>query len=176
MDASGGADEFETLLRPQLDRLYRLAYRLTGSVSDAEDLVQDVLVKLYPRRTELSSIADLAPWLGRVLYNQFVDQTRRYRSQRLKVVVDSDAPGADWTAPEPTPEQEALRSFDISQVRSALRKLSEDHRVALLLHDGEGYSLQEIQTVTGVPVGTLKSRLHRGRARLRDLLAEEGTD
>jgi len=69
-------DAFETLLRPHLDALYRLAYRFTGNPADAEDLVQDVLIKLYPRRAELASIERLRPWLARVLYRQFVDKSR----------------------------------------------------------------------------------------------------
>jgi len=68
---------FEDLLRPQVEYLYRLAWRFTGSVADAEDLVQDVLIKLFPRTQELLEIEKLRPWLARVLYNQFVDSVRR---------------------------------------------------------------------------------------------------
>jgi len=170
------AAEFEVLIRPHLDRLYRLAYRLTLTVADAQDLVQDVLTKLYPRRDELSSINDLSPWLSRVLYNQFVQQTRRYRSQRMRVVLEGDGDPMDSLAgPGEDPADGALRSFDITEVRSALGKLSEEHRTVLLMHDAEGYKLKEIQTITGVPVGTVKSRLHRARARLRELLTADGT-
>ncbi len=176
MSGDPTAAEFETLIRPHLDRLYRLAYRLTLTVADAQDLVQDVLVKLYPRRDELSSIDDLTPWLSRVLYNQFVQQTRRYRSQRFRVVLETDGDPMDSLAgPGEDPAEEALRSFDISEVRSALGRLSEDHRTVLLMHDAEGYKLQEIQIITGISVGTIKSRLHRARARLRELLTADGT-
>ena len=77
---------FENLLRPHVDRLYRLAFRLTNNVTDAEDLVQEVLIKAYERHAELTSIAALGPWLGRVLYNRFVDDTRRYARRRLQTV------------------------------------------------------------------------------------------
>src|SRR5262245_14231916 len=68
---------FERLMRPHLRRLHRLAYRLTGSAADAEDLLQDVLIRLFERANELSSIADLSPWTSRVLYNRYVDSRRR---------------------------------------------------------------------------------------------------
>ena len=170
------AAEFEALIRPHLDRLYRLAYRLTSTTPDAQDLVQDVLVKLYPRRDELSSINDLTPWLSRVLYNQFVQQTRRYRSQGLRVVPESDGDPMDSLAgPAEDPAEVAQRAFDITEVQVALTKLSEEHRTVLLMHDAEGYKLHEIQTITGTPLGTLKSRLHRARARLREVISPDGT-
>lgn len=176
MSGDPTAAEFEALIRPHLDRLYRLAYRLTLTVADAQDLVQDVLLKLYPRRDELSSINDLNPWLSRVLYNQFVQQTRRYRSQRLRIVPEGDGDPMDrLVGPSEDPAAGALRSFDITAVQVALGKLSEKHRTVLLMHDAEGYKLKEIQTITGIPVGTVKSRLHRARARMRELLNADGT-
>ena len=174
MSSSDNHASFEQTLRPHLERLYRLAYRLTGHRPEAEDLVQDVLTKLFCRGDELSSIDDLSPWLGRVLYNQFVDNRRRYR-KRLRLVEnarESADPFEAIASDVASPEDEADRALDISRLQSALEQLSEDHRTVVLLHDTEGYKLAEIQRFTGVPVGTLKSRLHRARARLRELLAE----
>ena len=174
--SSEHAEAFEGLIRPYLSRLYRLAFRLTGTVADAEDLVQDVLVKLYARRAELSSIEELSPWLGRVLYNQFVDAQRRSKRRRLSLV-DTDAydHSATQDSPASDPQAQTEQSLDISRLHEALQSLSEEHRTVVLLHDAEGYTLTEIQRVTGVPVGTLKSRLHRARARLREILREHGT-
>jgi len=175
-DESGG---FAALLRPHLERLYRLAFRLTGTRSDAEDLLQNVLLKLYERRDELSSISDLAPWLGRVLYNRFVDDARKNARRRL-TAIDPDSlatsavtGGCDCDNFEP--ESIAATEFAITQVQRALAALSIDHRTVLLMHDAEGYKLEQIQSITGIPVGTLKSRLHRARSRLRDLLEIDGT-
>lgn len=169
---------FENALSPHLDRLYRLAYRLTGTQSDAQDLVQEVLIKLYERRDELSSIADLGPWLGRVLYNRFIDEQRRYQARRLRVV--ENTPGGpdavdQVAADAPGPEGELQRALDISRVAGALAQLSLEHRTVLLLHDAEGYKINEIHMVTGIPAGTIKSRLHRARARLREILDADGT-
>lgn len=169
---------FEQLIRPHLRRLYRLALRLTSSAADAEDVLQDVLIALYRRRDELTRIADLRPWLGRVLYNRFVDHRRRHRRQHLQVVdahAGADAAGQPLESiPADTcdVEGEAGRALDIRRVQQALEQLSEEHRNVLMLHCAEGYSLEEIQGITGIPVGTLKSRLHRARARLRQLLGE----
>lgn len=162
---------FEQLIRPHVRHLYRLAFRLTGNTADAEDVLQDVLIALYQRRDELTSIADLRPWLGRVLYNRFVDSRRRNRSRRLHVVdtIENLPPSETDT------EGEAHSQLDIRRVQHALQQMSDEHRHLLLLHCAEGYSLEEIQGITDTPIGTLKSRLHRARARLRQLLGGEGT-
>ena len=163
-------ESFATTLKPHLPKLFRLACRLTPTKADAEDLFHDVLVKLFSRRTELTSIRELAPWLGRVLYNQFVDDVRRYGRQPVKLVGTSD-PVEELADPDTDP----TRSLQQAELSAALQKLSEDHRTVLVLHDVEGYTLKEIAELFDTPEGTLKSRLHRARARLRELLSKEGT-
>ena len=173
------AGGFADLLRPHMDRLYRLAYRLTGAKSDAEDLLQDVLLKLYERRDELSSISDLSPWLGRVLYNRFIDDARKLARKRLTAIdPDSLGPSAidcECDCEAGQPDVIAESEFAITLVKEALAALSIEHRTVLLMHDADGYKLHEIQSITGISLGTLKSRLHRARARLRGLLEAEGT-
>jgi RNA polymerase sigma-70 factor (ECF subfamily) len=167
--------EFAALVRPHVSGLYRLAFRFTGNVADAEDLVQDVLIKVHERSAELTSMPALKPWLGRVLYNQFVDHTRRYARRRLSTVplvtaagVHQDAAGV--ASELGRPEQDLEQEFDKRRLSAALAELGLEHRAVLLMHDAEGYKLEEIQLITGVPIGTLKSRLHRARARLREIL------
>jgi RNA polymerase sigma-70 factor (ECF subfamily) len=169
------ANAFSDLLRPHLDRLYRLAFRLTGSKSDAEDLLQNVLLKLYERRDELSSISDLGPWLGRVLYNRFVDDARKHARKRLTAIDPDSLASGSFDCGPGEPDRFAEMEFSITQVQACLAALSIEHRTVLLMHDAEGYKLEEIQAITGVALGTLKSRLHRARARLRGLLEAEGT-
>ena len=166
-------DRFTSILSPRLDRLYRLSFRLTNRRADAEDLLQDVLTKLFEQRRELSSIRDLAPYLGRVLYNHFIDDRRRYGRQPLRLA-DSTA-ALDALVDEGGPESGAVQLQQRRGLERALARLSEEHRIVVLLADAEGYSLPEIESLTEVPVGTLKSRLHRARSRLRELLAEHGT-
>lgn len=167
-------DGFTGLITPHLDRLYRLAYRLAGRRADAEDLLQDVLYKLYERRAELSSIRDLVPYLGRVLYNQFIDDRRRYGRLPIKLVDATDV-AMIGDAPARGPEAQAAQAQVDARVTRAIARLSEEHRVVVLLADSEGYSLPEIEALTGVALGTLKSRLHRARARLREMLESDGT-
>jgi RNA polymerase sigma factor (sigma-70 family) len=168
---------FEDLLRPQVDYLYRLAWRFTGSVADAEDLVQDVLIKLFPRTDELLDIERLRPWLARVLYRQFVDSVRRQaRSPIVELAQGAepeDNPLDAMPALNDGPEGEAERSGLRERLLRALDRLNAEQRAVVTMHDVEGYSLEELETMLETPLGTLKSRLHRARQRLRALLPME---
>ena len=168
-------DRFEALVRPEVERLYRLAYRLADTRQDAEDLVQEVLVTAFQQREELARIEALGPWLGRVLYNRFVDQHRRFERQRLSIVGQYAASDSQREAADPSAADPAVEALDLRTLRAALAELSLEHRAVLLMHDSEGYKLYEIQAITGIEIGTLKSRLHRARARLRDILTARGT-
>ena len=164
---------FETLLRPHLERLYRLAYRLAGSKPEAEDLFQDVLLKAFVRLDDLLDIREPGAWLCRVMYNHFIDNRRRFARARLVSVEECQLPGrsVESLPGDLDPVRDAERLDNIMQLDRALATLSDEHRLVVLLHDTEGYKLEEIHQITGVPVGTIKSRLHRARARLREILA-----
>jgi RNA polymerase sigma-70 factor (ECF subfamily) len=168
---------FERLVRPHFDRLYRLAWRLAGQKAEAEDLFQELLVKAYGMLDELVEIDDPGSWLSRVMYNLFIDERRRFARQRLHVVEEGQLGGAglDGFAGTENPVTDNEQREKIASLDSALAKLSDEHRIVVLLHDTEGYKLTEIEALTGTPVGTLKSRLHRARARLRQILVADGT-
>jgi len=161
--------QFELLLRPHLKPMYRLAYRLTGKPEDAEDLVQDVLLKLFPRLDEMKTIEKLSPWLSRVLYRQFVDKYRQQQRQALNLA-DEDIEEEQLADPETILGPEGMANSDITLdlISQAMAKLNEDQRQLILLHDVEGYSLPELQDMLDVPLGTLKSRLSRARGQLRE--------
>jgi len=169
---------FEALLRPHLDRLYRLAWRLAGAKPEAEDLFQDVLVKAFARLDDLARVREPAAWLCRVMYNHFIDDRRRFARARLISVDEAQLPGqsVESTPGDHDPARDAERLDDAMRLERALAELSDEHRLVVLLHDAEGYKLQEIQAITGSPLGTVKSRLHRARARLREILAAHGTN
>lgn len=171
------AELFERLLKPHMGRLYRFAYVLTRSTPNAEDLFQDVLTKVFGRLDELAALRDPAPWLRRVLYNQFIDNQRRYARRRLHSVTEAElGDGALEALPGNADTAAAAdRIGELDALERALASLSDEHRTVVLLHDVEGHKLDEIQDITGVPVGTVKSRLHRARGRLRELLRKEGT-
>lgn len=169
---------FEALVRPHLKPLYRVAYRMTGRHEDAEDLIQELLTKLYPRRKELLEVEHLRPWLIRVMYRLFIDQHRRQSRSPVHLAVDNSSDADAYDPLDNLPSQDGdpeSLTEDAARTRLllvAVERLSEDHRSVLSLHDIEGYTLEEMQIILECPIGTLKSRLHRARARLRDLLDE----
>ncbi len=177
MSATDNTLAFERLVRPHFDRLFRLAWRLTGSKADGEDLFQELLIRAFGKLNELVGVDQPGSWLCRVMYNLFVDERRRFARQRMHTVDEGHLPG-DGLAGLPGPDDPAYDRQRIEQLRGldkALAQLSDEHRLVVLLHDAEGYKLAEIQELTGTPVGTVKSRLHRARARLRDILTADGT-
>jgi RNA polymerase sigma factor (sigma-70 family) len=174
------AVEFERLLRVHVPALYRSAYRWTGAVDRAEDLVQQLLVRLYPRLEELRALDQLRPWALRVMYRIFVDQLRRERASPVQFgadpLADAELPsGADdaWLDPGPGPVELTEQELTQERLLRAWERLGEEHRMVLSLHDVEDYTLPELAQIMDIPLGTLKSRLHRARARLRELLAAE---
>lgn len=166
-------NSFEALLEPHVAYLYRLAYRFCGDRDDAEDLVQDLLTKLYRRAEELGRLEQLRPWLARVLYRMYVDRCRSLaRSPVLRPAAEaSDAD--DYLHPGPGPEGAAEQDDLQDRLGRALTKLNPDQRAVVILHDIEGYTLVELQHVMEVPLGTLKSRLNRAHAHLRTELQNE---
>ncbi len=167
------ASSFDGLVRPHITYLYRLAYRFCGNQEDAEDLVQDLLTKLYPRRKELEIIEKLRPWLVTSLYRMFVDGTRRKKRSPLELI-DNEATFYETVANTATmPDQDLAADQRIDKIQAAFQRLSEDHRVLMTLHDIEGYRLVELEKILDVPVGTLKSRIHRARARMREMLESD---
>jgi len=168
---------FEKLVQPHFDRLYRLAFRLTGRKAEAEDLFQELLIKAYSKLDDLVAIDEPGSWLSRVMYNLFIDERRRFARQRMHTVEEGFLPGDGLEGFPGTdnPEADHRRYEQLKQLDTALAQLSDNHRVIVLLHDTEGYKLEEIHTLMGIPVGTVKSRLHRARARLREILTQGGT-
>lgn len=170
------AKDFDRLVEPHLRGLYRFARRLTGNPSDAEDLVQDVMVKLYPRTQELKEIEDLRPWLNRVLYRQFVDRNRKEKRRREQSLTDMAGDEDPNTVMErfsgdqlgPLADMEAGRARQL--VTEALDQLSPDQRALIVMYDIEGWPQEDIAAVLDVAVGTIKSRLSRCRARLREIM------
>jgi RNA polymerase sigma-70 factor (ECF subfamily) len=176
MKRDDDSDDFMRLVRPHYERLYRLAWRLAGP-AEAEDLFQELMVKAITNLKRLAEIDEPGPWLARMLYNLFVDQHRRSARSRL-VLVDEGRLGAEGLAGFAGSADPARDSNDRQLARileSALAALSEEHRIVLFLHDADGYTLQEIHELTGTPVGTVKSRLHRARLRIREILESDGT-
>lgn len=161
---------FERAVGPDMDHLRRLATRLTGSPDDAEDLLQDLMLRLQPRMEEVVLLEKPRPWLSRVLYRLFVDEWRRRRSgPGIDGGVDPDDAATDDLDPENAFEQGLTRA----RLQVALDRLPAFQRELVIMHDVEGYTLVEVAEITSTPTGTLKSRLHRARSALRAGLAGE---
>jgi RNA polymerase sigma-70 factor (ECF subfamily) len=149
-------------------RVYRLSYRLTGNVYDAEDLTQEVFVRVF-RSLSTYTPGTFEGWLHRITTNLFLDQVRRKKRIRF------DALAEDADARMPGREPDPSRAFDDNHldddVQAALDALPPDFRAAVVLCDIEGLTYEEIAATLGIKLGTVRSRIHRGRAQLRDALA-----
>lgn len=176
---SSQSKRFDRLVLPYMRGMYNFAYRLTGQQQDAEDLVQDVIVKLYPRLEELEGIEQLRPWLNRVLYRHFIDQVRRKGRRADRPVSDVAEPEQQATFLDSYAADMPELAEQISTERlkpimdSVIQELSPDLRTLMLLHDVDGWSQEDIARVLEIPVGTVKSRVHRCRAALRKKLLEK---
>ena len=168
---------FEKLVQPHFDRLWRLAFRLTGRRAEAEDLFQELLIKAFSKLDDLVTIDEPGSWLSRIMYNLFIDEQRRFARTRMHVVHEGFLPGdgLDGFAGPEDPARDTERFEKLKALDAALTQLGDEHRIIVLLHDTEGYKLAEIQELMNIPIGTVKSRLHRARARLREILSDSGT-
>ena len=180
--------EFEVLMQRTYSRVYSAAYRMMGNASDAEDLTQEAFVRVWAAFDRYDRSRPFEGWLFRILSNLAIDRWRRASGANL---CSLDAENGSWSGSRYTgrsggegrglplmacladervgamPEQSFLRSETGRKVRRALSALPGDYRKAVLLADVQGYSYEEIAQRVGCPVGTIRSRLHRGRQLLR---------
>lgn len=171
---NGKRDLFHALLKPHIEILYRMAYRWTQSQADAEDLVQDILVRLAHRVDDMQQVDMLRPWLVKVLYHRYVDLYRRQTSSPIERERESWQPDNETFASRLhtiADDHDAIEQLEMQQILAmALGQLDEGHRDVVLLHDMEGYTALEVAEILDINVGTVKSRLHRAREKLKNLL------
>ncbi|GAB3923665.1 RNA polymerase sigma factor SigE [Microlunatus endophyticus] len=159
---------WEEVVREHSARVYRLAYRLTGNPHDAEDLTQDVFVRVF-RSLHKFQPGTLEGWLHRITTNLFLDGARRRKKIRFDGLAEGSEERLEGGMPAPA---EQLADADLDHdVAAALAALAPEFRAAVVLCDIEGMSYDEIADVLGVKLGTVRSRIHRGRAQLRTALA-----
>jgi RNA polymerase sigma-70 factor (ECF subfamily) len=169
-------DPFESQVLSHLDALYAVACRLTKAPLDAEDLVQDALVKAMRARDQYQAGTNLKAWLFKILTNTFINKYRRGGLERVVL----DGPDADpladgWVSAASMralrePENQVLRPLVAQEIHRALDELPEEFRLAVVLSDVEELSYKEIAEAMDCPVGTVMSRLHRGRRLLQKRL------
>jgi RNA polymerase sigma-70 factor (ECF subfamily) len=169
-------EDFEEEIIPHLDAMYNFALRLTSDPSDAEDLVQDTIVKAYRFFSSYEKGTNAKAWLFRILKNSYINNYRKQSKQPNQVDYDEVSTFYETIRAERTDtsdlEDKMFRDLIDDDISHALDELPEDFRTVVLLCDVEGFTYEEIANMLDVPIGTIRSRLHRGRNLLKAQLKE----
>lgn len=163
---------FEELVMPQVNNLYRLAYHYCGQQADAEDLVQELLLKLIHRVDEMQRVEKMRPWLAKAMYHLFIDRLRQQQRRPLETMQPDQL---ETLRESGDSGQSSEKLVLVNNIEQALKQLNHEQRLLVVMHDIENYPLSELVTILDAPIGTLKSRLHRARAKLRGILTADGT-
>lgn len=171
--AQGDAQAFEQLMRAHEGRMYAVSLRMCGNREDALDCTQEAMLRIYRAMGNFKGQSSFATWVYRITMNTCLDELRRRKvrtSSSLDALLDAGwSPSDD----EDTPERHSIASEQRRTLEQAIAGLPEDMRAAIVLRDVQGFSYDEIATMLSANVGTIKSRISRGREKLREVLMRQ---
>ena len=171
---------FEEVIRKYDKLIYNLAKKLMGNAADAEDVSQEVAIKIYRNLDKCKGEDYLPAWISRITHNACIDALRKKKGKytdSLDEMLDFDDGEMAKQLPDaqPSPEELLLQKEVSEQIEEALQKLSPAYRSLIVLRDVQGHSYEEVAEIMALPLGTVKSKIFRGRAKLRQILTETKT-
>lgn len=168
----GDAEAFDELMAAQESRMYAIALRMMGNREDAQDCAQEAMVRIYRAMGSFKGQSSLATWIYRITMNTCLDELRRRKVRKVTSLDTLVESGWSPTDKGETPEEYGLRSEKQTVLNDAIQSLPDDMRAAIVLRDIKGYTYDEIADILNANVGTIKSRISRGRERLREILSK----
>lgn len=171
---TGAVDAFEKLISIHQEKIYNFAYRLTGNEPDARDLSQDSIIKIFCFLKEFRGESSFSTWLWRIVYNTFLDlcKSSHKKNALLTIPIETTLYLKDNN---PGPDKEMENSDLRKRVELALSKLPVRYRMAIIMYDIQGFSYEELAKISKISMGTVKSRLSRGRKLLKKIILKSGT-
>jgi len=172
---AGSLEAFEQLIQQYEKRIYNYCFRMTNNQEDAEDLTQEIFIKVYKSLHSFKGNSQFSTWIYRIAYNTCVD---KYRKQKIKMISltsnDEDEKDIDLPSNEPLPEDQIVNKEQYQLLCECISMLKPEYKTAIILRDIQNYTYEEIASILNIPLGTVKSHISRGRAALRDALAARG--
>ena len=173
---NGDIEAFEKLVEIYQSKVYNLAYKMFGNPEDASDLAQEALIKIYKNISTFKEESQLSTWIYRIAYNLYIDELRKRKKMDVQSIDeqydDSNESRITIIDSQPTPEQHLENKEKTVIIHNAINKLSVEQRVAITLRDIDGHTYEEIAKIQNCSLGTIKSRINRGRSQLKEILSE----
>ena len=168
---------FEALIRPYLREMYSYAYRLCGQRDRAEDIVQDLVLRLYKSKAAIDQVENLRPWLYKSLFRQYLNNKRSESRSPFAYIEAAEEEFEEYEEQHQSSLPEALTEQHLQKANllKAMECLAPEFHEILVIHDIESFNVQETADILDIPVGTVKSRVHRARNKLRKILVD-GTE
>ena len=169
----GDVQAFEELMQSHESRIYAIALRMMGNREDAQDCAQEAMVRIYRAMGSFKGQSALATWIYRITMNTCLDELRRRKARKVTSLDSLVDTGWSPTDTGDTPEEHGLRVEKQNALNQAIQSLPDDMRAAIILRNVKGYSYDEIASILDANVGTIKSRISRGREKLREILSKQ---